>query len=243
MARLSDKVAIVTGASRGIGAAIAKRLAADGAKVVVNYALSREAAEEVVKGIGSNAIAVRADLSKVEQIAPLVDATIKQFGKLDILVNNAAVAEPELLADSDAGHFARHFDLNVRGLLLMTKEAVARMRDGGRVINISSGVVKQRAGSYGVYAATKAAVEALTRCHSAELGKRGITVNAVAPGVTETDMLRSAMSESMQKALIAQTPLGRIGAPEDIADVVAFIASDEARWITGEVIPASGGLG
>jgi 3-oxoacyl-[acyl-carrier protein] reductase len=243
MARLTNKVAIVTGASRGIGAAIAKRLAADGAKVVVNYALSREAAEEVVRSIGANAVAVRADLSDVAQIKPLVDAAIQNFGKLDILVNNAAIAEPGVLKASNAQHFARHFDLNVRGVLLATREAVAHMSEGGRVINISSGIVRARVAGSAVYAASKAAIEAMARCHAAELGKRKITVNCVAPGLTDTDMLRDGIPAEAKQMLVAQTPLGRLGTPEDIAQVVAFIASDEAAWITGEVIPANGGLG
>jgi 3-oxoacyl-[acyl-carrier protein] reductase len=243
MARLSEKVAIVTGASRGIGAAIARRLASDGAKVVVNYALSREAAEEVVRSIGANAVAVRADLSDVTQIKPLVDSAIQHFGKLDILVNNAAIAERRMLDAADPEHFAKHFDLNVRGVLLMTKEAVARMSDGGRVINITSGIVRARVAGSSVYAASKAAVEAMTRCHAAELGKRRITVNSVAPGITDTEMLHKDMPPEVQKALIAQTPLGRLGTPADVASVVAMIASDDSAWITGEVIPASGGLG
>ena len=243
MSRLNGKVALVTGASRGIGAAIAKKLAADGAKVVVNYALSRGAAEEVVRSIGANAIAIQADLSKVEQIAPLIDGTIKAFGKLDILVNNAAIAERRMLDQCDAEIFAKHFDLNVRGVLLATKEAVARMNDGGRVINITSGIVRARSAGSAIYAASKAAVEAFTRCHSAELGKRRITVNSVAPGVTDTDMLRGGVPAEVQKMLVAQTALGRLGTPDDIAAVVAFIASDESGWINGEVVPANGGLG
>ena len=246
MVRLKDKVAIVTGASRGIGAAIAARLAADGAKVVVNYGRSERAANEVVESIrksGGEAIAAQADLSKIDNIPRLFAETMKQFGRLDILVNNAAVAEPASLEASGVEHYQKHFDLNVRGVLLATCEAAKHMKEGGRIINITSGIVRQRSPGYGVYAATKAAVEAFSRCHSAELGKRGITVNSLAPGVTDTDMLRSAMPEAMQKALIAQTPLGRIGAPQDIADAVAFLASDDARWISGEFIGVNGGLG
>ncbi len=246
MSRLSGKVAIVTGGSRGIGAAIAQRLARDGAKVGVNYSRSREAADEVVRSIkamGGDAVAIQADLSDLKQIAPLIEGTIKAFGKLDILVNNAAVADPLPLESCDPAHYAKHFDLNVRGVLFMTQAAVPRMSDGGRVINITSGIVKMRAAGFAVYAATKAAVEAFTRCHSAELGKRQITVNSVAPGTTDTEMLHGSMSPEALKALVGQTALGRLGAPADLADVVAFVASDDARWITGEVIPANGGLG
>ena len=246
MSRLTGKVALVTGASRGIGAAIARRLAADGAKVAVNYSRSREAADQVVRDIreaGGEAIWVHADLSDPLQIPPLIEKTIKTFARLDILINNAAVSQRRMLDESDVEHYAKHFDLNVRGVLLASKEAAKHMTAGGRIINITSGIVRARVAGSAVYAASKAAVEALTRCHSAELGKRGITVNSLAPGVTDTDMLQSAMPEPMRQALVAQTALGRLGTPADIADVAAFLASDDSRWITGEVIAANGGLG
>jgi 3-oxoacyl-[acyl-carrier protein] reductase len=246
MPRLQDKVALVTGASRGIGAAIAARLAADGAKVVVNYSRSEGPASalvETIKKAGGVAIAVKADLSNVEDVRPLFDATIKQFGRLDILVNNAAISERRPVDTSDAAHYAKHFDLNVRGVLLATAEAVKHLKSGGRIINITSGIVRARVPHSAVYAGSKAAVEAMTRSHSAELGPRGITVNCVAPGVTETDMLRGSITPAVQQVMIAQTALGRLGQPNDIADVVAFIASDDSRWITGEVIGANGGLG
>ena len=246
MSRLKDKVAVVTGASRGIGAAIAARLAADGAKVVVNYSRSEGPARQVVESIakaGGEAVAVRADLSKVEEIPPLFEQTIRQFGRLDILVNNAAISERRPIDLADADYYARHFDLNVRGLLLATVEAVKHMKSGGRIINITSGIVRARVPHSACYAGSKAAVEAMTRSHSAELGPRGITVNCVAPGITETDMFRGSVPEAAQKQLISQTALGRLGKPEDIADVVAFIASEDSRWITGEVIPVNGGLG
>ena len=247
MGRLSNKVALVTGASRGIGAAIAVRLAADGAKVAVNYARNRDAADQVVRTIraaGGEAIWVHADLADPAQIQSLFDKTLQTFGRLDVLVNNAAVSERRMLQESDEEHYAKHFDLNVRGVLLATKEAAKHLTaPGGRIINITSGIVRARVAGSAVYAASKAAVEALTRCHAAELGPRGITVNSLAPGVTDTDMLRSALPDPMKQALIAQTALGRLGTPQDIADVAAFLASDDARWITGEVIPANGGLG
>jgi 3-oxoacyl-[acyl-carrier protein] reductase len=246
MARLSGKVAIVTGASRGIGAAIAVRLAADGAKVVVNYNRSKERAEQVVTQIkkgGGDAIAIKADLAEPEQIKPLFDSAMQAFGRLDILVNNAAVADRKRLESTGLEHYHKLFDLNVRGALLATVEAVKQMSDGGRIINITSGIAKARVPRSAVYAGTKGAMEAITRCHAAELGKRAITVNCVAPGLVDTDMLRDAIPQPVEEMLVAQTPLGRLGQADDIADVVAFIASDEARWINGEVIPANGGLG
>ena len=246
MSRLNGKIALVTGASRGIGAAIARRLAADGASVVVNYAKSRAAADEVVKnitGAGGKAIAIGADVSDLAQIAPLIDRTLKEFARLDILVNNAAFSQHRTLEQIDLEHFAEHFTLNVRGLLFVTQAAAKHMTAGGRIITITSGIVRARVPGSAVYAGTKAAVEAFTRCLAAELGPRGITVNSVAPGVTDTNMLHSNVPEPLQKSLISQTPLGRLGTPDDIADAVAFIASEESRWITGEVIPVNGGLG
>ena len=246
MGRLNDKVALVTGASRGIGAAIAARLAADGAKLVVNYARSERAANEVVESIrknGRDAIAIRADISDLDQIPGLIDQTLQKFGRLDILVNNAAYSQRRTLDEMDLDHFARHFKLNVRGLLFTTQAAARHMQSGGRIINITSGIVRARVAGSAVYAGSKAAVEAFTRCLAAELGPRGITINSLAPGPTESDMLRESVPEPVQKALISQTPLGRLGAPTDIADAVAFLASEDSRWITGEVIGANGGLG
>ena len=246
MTRLDDKVALVTGASRGIGAAIAARLAADGAKVVVNYSRSEQAANEVVASInlsGGDAIAVKADISDLDQIPGLFDRTLKHFGRLDILVNNAAYSERRTLEQIDLDHFMRHFELNVRGLLFTTQHAAKSLKEGGRIINITSGIVRARVAGSAVYAGSKAAVEAFTRCLAAELGPRAITINSLAPGVTDTDMLQQSVPEPVQKALVSQTPLGRLGTPRDIADAVAFLASDESRWITGEVIGANGGLG
>jgi 3-oxoacyl-[acyl-carrier protein] reductase len=246
MARLTDKVAIISGASRGIGAAIAARLAADSAKVVVNYSRSERAANDVVAAIqkqGGEAIAVRADISELDQIPNLFDQTLKKFGRLDILVNNAAYSERRTLDQVDLDHFMRHFKLNVRGLLFTMQEAAKHLKPGGRIINITSGIVRARVAGSAVYAGSKAAVEAFTRCIAAELGPRRITVNSLAPGVTDTDMLQQSVPEPVQKALISQTPLGRLGTPQDIAHAVAFLASDESSWITGEVIGANGGLG
>ena len=246
MPDFNGKIALVTGASRGIGAAIAARLAADGAKVVVNYARSERAANDVVESIGKtggDAIAIRADISDLDQIPGLIDQTLQKFGRLDILVNNAAYSDRRTLEEIDLDHFARHFMLNVRGLLFTTQAAARHMKAGGRIINITSGIVRARVAGSAVYAGSKAAVEAFTRCLAAELGPRGITINSLAPGPTESDMLRESVPGPVQRALVGQTPLGRLGTPTDIADAVAFLASDDSRWITGEVIGANGGLG
>jgi 3-oxoacyl-[acyl-carrier protein] reductase len=243
--RLQDRVAIVTGGSRGIGAGIARRLAEDGAAVVVNYSTNVEAADVVVAGIeavGGRAVALQADLADLVQVRRLFAAAQQAYGRLDILVNNAAVAEFLPLEAITTGHYHRQFAVNVCGLLFATQEAAQRMGEGGRIINISSGAAQAAPPSASVYSATKAAVEAITRSLAQELGPRQITVNAVAPGFTETDMLRAVMANVDWNELAARTPLGRIGTPEDIADVVAFLASEEARWVTGQVIGASGGL-
>ncbi len=243
---MTGKVAVVTGASRGIGRAVAERFARDGARVVVNYARSGDQAEQVVAGIrewGGEAIAVRADMGRPEQIAQLFEQTTERFGRLDVLVNNAGAYDAHRLERSDEAHYAALFDVNVRGVLLASREAARRFGEtGGRIINISSGAARAAVPGGAVYAASKAAVEALTRCHAAELGPRGITVNAVAPGFTESDMLDVALPAEARDGMIALTALGRLGRPEDIADVVAFLTSDDARWITGETIGASGGL-
>lgn len=246
MSTLEGKVALVTGASRGIGAGIARRLAADGAQVVVNYASREDAAKRVVGEIeaaGGQAIAVQADMSDLDAVRNLFARTMERFGRLDILVNNAALAENLPLNAVDADHYERIFHVNVRGPLFAMQEA-ARLFDapGGRIINISSGITQVPAPFALLYAATKAALDNLTLSIAHDLGKRGITVNAVAPGTTESDMLNAVMSQEMQQAMIANTALGRLGTPEDIAAVVAFLASDAGGWITGQVISASGGL-
>lgn len=243
---MTGKVAVVTGGSRGIGRAIAERFARDGARVVVNYARSVEQAEQVVAGIragGGDAVAVQADMGEPEEIARLFELTMERFGRLDTLVNNAGTYQAHRLENIDGSHYAAVFDVNVRGVLLASREAARRFGDeGGRIINISSGAARAAVPGGSVYAASKAAIEAFTRCHAAELGPRGVTVNAVAPGFTESDMLDVALPTQARDAMIALTALGRLGRPDDIAEVVAFLASENARWITGEVIGASGGL-
>ncbi len=247
MARLGGKVAVVTGASKGIGAAIARQLANDGASVVVNYAMSAREAEAVVamiKAAGGTAKAVRADVSKPAESRQLVDATVSEFGRIDILVNNAGVYEFLPLQEITETHFDRMFDLNVRGLLFATQAAAAAFGDrGGSIINIGSMASLLAPAGGSVYDATKGAVDVLTRSLATELGPRKILVNAVLPGAVETEGTRSLGEfDQIVAQLLPRTPLGRIGQPRDIATVVSFLASEDAGWITGQVIPVAGGL-
>jgi 3-oxoacyl-[acyl-carrier protein] reductase len=242
------QVAVVTGASKGIGAAIAEHLAAAGAAVVVNYASSRAGAEAVLNRIrqaDGKAVAVQADVSRLEDVRRLVAETKKAFGKLDVLVNNAGIYEFAPLEAISAEHFHKQFNLNVLGLLLTTQEAVKHFGpSGGSIINISSGTATSAPPNMSVYSGTKAAVNAITRSLAQELGPRKIRVNAISPGVTETEGLRAAgiSGSDFQRQLEAQTPLGRIGQPRDIAPAVVFLASPESAWIKGENIYVSGGL-
>jgi len=247
--KLTGKVAVVTGASKGIGAAIAKHLAAEGAAVVVNYASSKTGADKVVNeitGQGGKAMAVQGDVSKQADIDRLFVATKQAYGQLDILVNNAGIYEFSPLENVTAGHFHKQFDLNVLGLILTTQAAVKYFSPaGGSVVNISSIVSGTFAAPNGsVYSATKAAVDAVTRSLAKELGARKIRVNAVNPGMIETEGFHAAgIAESeMRKQVEAQTPLGRIGQPRDIAPAVVFLASEDASWITGETLYITGGL-
>lgn len=245
MGSLEGKVAVVTGASRGIGAAIAKRLAQDGAVVVVNYLGNASMAEDVVASIeraGGKARAMQADISEPDHIVSLFQRVAEAYERLDILVNNAGTAEFLALNNADQTHIDSIFNLNVKGLLLATRAASELMSFGGRIINISSGAARAGNPNGSVYAGSKAAVDAITACLAAELGPRGITVNAVSPGITTTDLLDRVIPRDVQDLLVTRTPLGRLGTPEDIADVVGFLASDDARWVTGQVIGASGGL-
>lgn len=247
MSNLTGKVAIVSGASKGIGAAIAEKLAEDGAEVVVNYSKSARQAEAVVSRIkakGGKARAVQADVSKHAEAKALVDATVRESGKLDILVNNAGVFEFLPLSNVHEEHFDRQFDLNVKGLLFASQAAANAFGDqGGSIINISSVASQSAIPNASVYSATKAAVDAITRTLAAELGPKKILVNAVLPGMTQTEGVEAMNgSKEMRAGIVPQTPLGRIGQPRDIANVVSFLASDEAGWITGQAIPVSGGL-
>jgi 3-oxoacyl-[acyl-carrier protein] reductase len=246
--KLAGKVAIVTGASKGIGAAIAQHLAAEGAAVVVNYSSSKEGADRVVAEIarkGGKAVAVQANVARQAEIQRLFAETRKAYGKLDILVNNAGIYEFAPIEEVTAEHFHKQFDLNVLGLLLATQEAVKAFGpEGGSIINISSVVATAAAPSVSVYSATKAAVDAVTRSLAKELGPRKIRVNSINPGMVETEGVRAAgLAESeMRTHLEAQTPLGRIGQPEDIAPAAVFLASADSGWITGETLYLSGGM-
>jgi 3-oxoacyl-[acyl-carrier protein] reductase len=245
--RLEGKVAVVTGASKGIGASIAKHLADEGAALVVNYASSKQGADRVVAeitGKGGRAIAVQADVSKQADIRRLFAETKKVFGKLDILVNNAGIYEVAPLEAISAEHVHKQFDLNLLGLLLTTQEAFKHFGpSGGSIVNISSFVATSAPPNTSVYSGTKAAVNAITRSLARELGPRKIRVNAVSPGVVETEGLHAAgiPGGDFQRQMEAQTPLGRISQPQDVAPAVVFLASPEA-WITGETLYVSGGL-
>ncbi len=249
MGELTGKVAIVTGASKGIGAGIAKYLAAAGAAVAVNYASSREGADKVVAEItakGGKAIAVHGDVAKKADVKKIFEATLASFGRLDILVNNAGVYQMQPLEAVTEAEFHREFDINVLGMILAIQEAVNHFgSNGGSVINVTSIAGTGAFPNSVVYSATKAAIDSLTRVLAAELGPRKIRVNAIAPGVTITEGF-NAMGEDVSKNFegyaISQTPLGRVGQPEDIAKLAVFLASDQSAWITGERIAASGGL-
>jgi 3-oxoacyl-[acyl-carrier protein] reductase len=248
MSTLKDKVAIVTGASKGIGAAIAEHLATAGATVIVNYASSKEGADRVVAEIrrqGGKAVAVQANVAKQADVERLFSETKKAFGRLDILVNNAGIYEFSPIEGVTEEHFHKLFDLNVLGLLLASKEAVRHFdAAGGSIINISSAATTLALPNTSVYTATKAAVDAITRSLAKELGPRNIRVNSINPGMVDTEGMRAAgFAESdFRKELEARTPLGRIGQPEDIAPAAVFLASPDAAWITGETLLVAGGL-
>ena len=247
MNKLTGKVAVVTGASKGIGAGIAKALAAEGAAVVVNYASSKSGADAVVAAItaaGGKAVAVRGDVSKLTEAHGLIEAAVKVYGRLDILVNNSGVygfAPIEAVTEEE---FHRQYNVNVLGLLLATQAAVKHLGEGGSIINISSVVSRITPPASAVYSGTKGAVDAITGSLSKELGARTIRVNAINPGIVQTEGTVGAgiIGSDFEKAAIAQTPLGRAGQPDDIAAIAVFLASDDSRWLTGEKIIASGGM-
>jgi 3-oxoacyl-[acyl-carrier protein] reductase len=245
MSKDQTKVAIVTGASRGIGAAIAERLASNGIAIVVNYARGREAAEQVVARIeaaGGRARAVQADIADQATPGVLFDAATQAFGGADILVNNAAIMELGAVADMTDQAFARQIEVNITGVFRTLREAARRLRDGGRIVNFSSSVVGLYQPRYAAYAASKAAIEAMTHVLAKELAPRGITVNAVAPGPTETEMFLGDKSPEQLRAIAAMNPFGRFGQPKEIADAVAFLASPAASWVNGQILRVNGGV-
>ena len=246
--RLAGKVSVVTGASKGIGAGIAKHLAAEGASVVVNYASSKEGAEQVVNEIvreGGKAIAVQGDVAKQKDVENLFAETKKAFGQLDILVNNAGVYQFAALEETNEEQFQRQFGINVFGLIQATREALKYFGpDGGSVINIGSTITSVTPPATVIYAATKGAVDTITRVLANELGPRKIRVNSINPGVVETEGVHTlgVIGSDFEKDAVAQTPLGRIGQPSDIAPAVSFLASADSAWVTGEILQVAGGL-
>jgi 3-oxoacyl-[acyl-carrier protein] reductase len=247
MSKLTGKVAVVTGASKGIGAAIAKSLAAEGASVVVNYASSKAGADTVVAAItaaGGKAVAVHGDVSKAAEAQGIIEAAIKNYGRLDILVNNSGVYEMAPIEAITEEHFRRHFNINVLGLLLATQAAVKYLGEGGSIINMGSVVSSFTPPNSAVYSGTKAAVDAVTGVLARELGPKKIRVNTISPGIVETEGTHSGgfIGSEFEEAAIAQTPLGRIGQPSDIASIAVFLASEDSAWLTGERLLASGGF-
>jgi len=245
MSTLTNKVILVTGASRGIGATIALTLANAGAKVIVNYARGKEAADEVVNNIqqqGGEAIALQADVSKTAEVKALFDAAIAQYGRIDVLVNNAGILINKLIKDTTDEDFNRQFEINVKGTFNTMREAATRLADNGSIINFSTSVNRIMLPTYATYVATKAAVEQLTRVFSKEVGSRHINVNSVSPGPTNTELFTTGKSAETINRLAALSAFNRIGEPNDIAQVVLFLASDAAKWINAQNIGVNGGM-
>jgi 3-oxoacyl-[acyl-carrier protein] reductase len=247
MSKLTGKVAVVTGASKGIGAAIAQSLAAEGASVVVNYASSKAGADTVVDAIvkaGGKAVAVGGDVSKPAEAQGIIDAAIKSFGRLDVVVNNSGVYEFAPIEALTEEQFHKIFNINVLGALLVTQAAVKHLGEGGSIINIGSGVTSLTPPNSVVYTATKGALDAITGVLAKELGARKIRVNSINPGIVDTEGTQSAgfIGSDFEKGLISQTPLGRAGRVDDIATAVTFLATEDSKWITGEKIIVGGGL-
>jgi 3-oxoacyl-[acyl-carrier protein] reductase len=247
MSKLTGKVAVVTGASKGIGAAIAKSLAAEGASVVVNYASSKKDAETVVAAItaaGGKAVAVGGDVSKAGEAQGIIDAAIKSYGRLDILVNNSGVYEFAPIEAFTEEQFHKMFNVNVLGLLLTTQAAIKHLGEGASIINVGSLASRVTPPGSSVYTGTKGAVDAITGVLSRELGPKKIRVNALNPGMVETEGAHTAgvIGSDFETGTVAQTPLGRIGQPGDIASIAVFLASDDSAWLTGDLVLAGGGL-
>jgi 3-oxoacyl-[acyl-carrier protein] reductase len=243
MAALTGKVALVTGAGRGIGRAIAERLGEDGASVIVNYHSSENLAQEAVSALvarGGQALALQADISKLSEVRRLFQEAEDHLGRLDILINNAGIGLLRPTAEMTEEEFDRLFTLNTKGAFFALQEAARRMRDGGRIVSLSTGATIAITPGFGAYAGSKAAVEQFSLALSKELGPRGITVNTVLPAIVDTGTL--VLPDEVIAQLIQQTPLGRLGQPRDIADIIAFLVSDQARWMTGQMIRVGGGL-
>ncbi|WP_375419537.1 SDR family oxidoreductase, partial [uncultured Hymenobacter sp.] len=243
MKTLAEKVILVTGASRGIGAAVAHRLAEAGAKVIVNYAGSRPAAEQIVAAIkanGGDALAVQADVSRSDQVERLFDTAIAHYGRIDVLVNNAGIMITKLLKDTTDEDFTRQFDINVRGTFNTMRQAATKLADNGSIINFSSSVNRIMLPTYSTYVATKAAVEQLTRVFAKEVGARGITVNSVSPGPTNTELFTKGKPQEAIDRSASLSAFNRLGEPDDIAKVVVFLASEEAKWISAQNIGING---
>ena len=240
-----QRCAIVTGSSKGIGAAVVERLAQDGFAVIVNYSSSAQAADALVakiKTAGGTAIAIGADVSDPAAVAGLFDRAIDAFGGVDVLVNNAGIMKLKLLAETEDALFDQHIAINLKGTFIGLREASRRMRDGGRIVSFSSSVVGLYQPTYAAYAATKAGVEAMSHILAKELGKRGITVNVVAPGPVATELFLGDKSEEQVANVTKMIPLGRLGEPEDIARVVAFLVGPDGGWVNGQVLRANGGV-
>jgi len=245
MSTLKNKVVLVTGASKGIGAAIAQALAEAGAKVIVNYAGSKADADQTlaaIKAKGGEAIAVQADVSKSAEVKAMFDKVIAQYGRIDVLINNAGIMITKLLKDTTDEDYTRQFDINVRGTFNTLREAATRLADNGSVINFSSSVNRIMLPTYSTYVATKSAVEQLTRVFAKEVGARGINVNSVSPGPTNTALFTNGKPKEVIDRLASLSAFNRIGEPEDIAKIIVFLASDEAKWISAQNIGINGAM-
>ncbi|MDR6762707.1 3-oxoacyl-[acyl-carrier protein] reductase [Flavobacterium sp. 2755] len=245
MENLKDKVVLITGSSRGIGAAIALKVSQAGAKVIINYAGSKEPAEKLAQEInfnGGQALAIKADVSNSAEVKNLFDESIAHFGKIDVLINNAGIMITKLIKDTTDEDFDRHFNINVKGTFNTMREAATKLADNGSIINFSTSVNRIMLPGYATYVATKSAVEQLTRVFSKEIGSRGINVNSVSPGPTNTELFTNGKSEEVIARLASLSAFNRIGETDDIANVVIFLASDDAKWINAQNIGANGGM-